>query len=615
VRVSFDSPEFLWGLVAMLPVTALYLLARRRRNVVTPSLFLWRRAGLLGESGTLQKPRSFPWELLWALAFVAAAVLAASSPRRPGAGPAPRRFLVLFDRSASMACPAFGGGTRHSAAKASLADLLQSWGPHDEVTLRGFPPFLGGDLSFSPPDGPEVLKALSGPTDEPASPRDALALGVGPGVTVYLLSDGAFTSEQMPGPAVGLRLVGGPAPNVGFVELGIDRIETKRWQVFSRVANFTTAPTTRPVTLRDQASGRILARRIVSLPPNTTVPVILGEEGINLAGIDVIEVRLEGTDALAADDRVVAVRQTAGGLAVHIFGPDATYLSRALRAAGHRVTSGQETHDSDLHVFHRTLPENAPSSPAIVVDPADATLGFSVSPWREVGAQERFEAPSWAPAHYRSACDQIRVSQCRILSPEENASFEPLLTLGGETVAARVVTSPGAVPIIVVGLPVTGPSAAWVWEPVFPLFWSAVVDLLNVHPSSPEKGTRFDHYHTGDVLPLPAPRDSHQGVRIEPPGAQAFFRTGRDPRLRLDRAGLYAVSRPGAPTMLLAANLLSSAESSIHGIRSSLDPPAVVQQDPTTKGTPLSSLFGFAALLLLGALSAYWFRRERQYLG
>ncbi|MCB9878380.1 MAG: hypothetical protein H6835_12345 [Planctomycetes bacterium] len=136
--MTLAHPEWLWALLALPLLWWLSRPPRPRRHLWTAHLAQWQAA-----LSALRRrpPRGAPLRfLLLALALVAAA-LAAGGATLPGA-PGPRRLLVLFDGSASMAARDADGRSAFERARARLRERLAAVPPHVAVTLLR----LGGPM-------------------------------------------------------------------------------------------------------------------------------------------------------------------------------------------------------------------------------------------------------------------------------------------------------------------------------------------------------------------------------------------------------------------------------------------------------------------------------------
>src|SRR5215831_3449227 len=99
--IQFANPAALWLLTLAIPIILLYLLKRKRREVVVPSLLLWKQAlEDLRAQTPFQKLRT---NLLLFLQLFALVLITAilSQPYIPGSGTS-RKFILVLDTSGSM---------------------------------------------------------------------------------------------------------------------------------------------------------------------------------------------------------------------------------------------------------------------------------------------------------------------------------------------------------------------------------------------------------------------------------------------------------------------------------------------------------------------------------
>ncbi len=381
------NPVGLLGLLLAAPIVLLYMLRLHRQNVPVPSLLLW-------EAVLADRHANRPWQklqrnwLLWLQLLVLLALIFALV--RP-AVPAPLTFhgqtIVLLDGSASMqAAVGSGDTTRFDMAVRALRDLAATLDPDDRVALivAGPTPRLllqGGDATA-------LRRALdaAAPVDGPADWRAAAALAsglaTGDDVTTLLVTDAAFDAA-LPALSGSVRLIlvgqAASADNAGLVAFALRRT-AEGLTAFAQVYNAGVA-TSRMLAL--YADGVLVERRVVDLPG-------WGMASFSFDGLPPLawaEAQLEGTDALAVDDRAwVTLAASDGGHALLVT-PGNRFLAQALSTL------------PDLHLAQAaTLADVAETADYAVVvadGPVTATLPATnlwliapdgVSPCGEAGA-------------------------------------------------------------------------------------------------------------------------------------------------------------------------------------------------------------------------------------
>lgn len=349
------NPAGLLGFLLAAPIVLLYMLRLHRQNAPVPSLLLW-------ESVLADRHANRPWQklrrnwlLLLQLLVLCALIFALARP----AIPAPLTFhgqtIVLLDVSASMrATVGSGDVTRFDAALRALRDLAATLDPGDRVALIAAGPTPR--LLLQSGDAAALRRALDDavPVDGPADWRAAAALAsgmaTGDDVTTLIVTDAAFDAALPALPGVArLVLVGQEtaSDNAGLVAFALRRT-AEGLKAFVQVYN-ASAATSRTLAL--YADGVLVERRVVDLPE-------WGTASFTFAGLPVLawaEAQLEGTDALALDDRAWVALAASDGASVLLVTPGNRFLAQALS----------------------TLPDLALSQTATWVDGAEAA-GYAV---------------------------------------------------------------------------------------------------------------------------------------------------------------------------------------------------------------------------------------------
>ncbi len=611
--MDFESPRFLWGFAVLGLIAALHLLRHRTKPRVEPSLIIWRKLMRRMTAGGRSAGTPPPVEMPLALAFASSLVLAAAGPFMETSEPPPLRALFLLDRSASMKCPFEQGLSRHGRAIELMSAAAALLGPGDSITVRGFPPFREGDIECGAGGFDSIASRIPPPTDAEAFPSQAVSRGLaafaGPEGRVFLFSDGAYPPELGPGPGVRLCLCGDPAENLAVTALGVSRDQGGAWQVFAEISSFGSAKGAVQVELRDCGSGDVLESASAVLAPGGFAGVVFGEgRMLDIGNSGAIEVRLRGSDALRSDDSAFAARSRRP-LRATFQGTDAPFLKKALEASGLVEFAGDGHRDgTEIAVFHGVEPDRDPDACAVIVDPPEGSGRFEVS--KATAARDGgFEAASSAPG-LAGPARRISVSGYRKIGPREGWSFLPVVVFGTDTAAAVFRRAGGGPVSVVAGLPVNPEDAPWVWDPEFPLFWAEIVRIA--FPGADAAGRAgFAFDRTGAVVRAGL-RTGTSPVEVRGPDGRIERMDSGPVPLVLERAGLYEI-RTGSATELVAANLLSRAESAAGGRTISEMPESRRPGEGAGVAAPLrlGNAFGILGLMFLGAIILFAFRRRR----
>ena len=217
----------IWLLAGLsLPLIILFhLLARRRREVTVPSLYLWRR--LLENEKPSLRLRRIAADLILILQLLAAAlaVTALAGPRlRAGGSRITGPTVLLVDVSAGMSAVGPDGRTRMEEALEEAASLIRSKSLNAEMAV------LAGGRSVRPVSGftrsrRSLLAGIRGleASHEAGSPGSLLnaarALSASrTGSRIIFITDGAFDPPASFGAGMETVLVGdGDLENAGIV--------------------------------------------------------------------------------------------------------------------------------------------------------------------------------------------------------------------------------------------------------------------------------------------------------------------------------------------------------------------------------------------------------------
>lgn len=363
--MRFLNPAGFLGLLLAAPIVLLYMLRLHRQTAPVPSLLLWEAVLADRHANRPWQKLRRNWLLILQLLILLTLVLGIARP----ALPAPMAFhgqtLVLLDASASMqARLADSNATRFEAAQRELRRLAAALDPGDRVSLIAVGPTP--DLLLQSGDATAFRRVLEAavPVDGPADWRAAAALAsglaTGEHVNTLLVTDAAIdeTLPALPG-VVHLITVPESAANAGIVAFALRRAG-EGWAAFVRLYNDGPA-TSRALALT--IDGVLLDRRPVDLPAQ-------GAASVTFTGVPAVtwaEVRLEGTDALAVDDRAWIAPSITGEARVLLVTTGNRFLAQALRVLPDLALS----QSADMNLVAHAADEHA----VIVVDgPVTATL-------------------------------------------------------------------------------------------------------------------------------------------------------------------------------------------------------------------------------------------------
>ncbi len=387
------APLALIGLLALPAIVAFYMLRLRRRDVPIGSTFLWQQLVRDVEANAPWQRLRFSWLLLVQLLIAAIVVLAAARPFSAVESDLAANVVVIVDTSASMASAA-DGEDRMADARARAVDVvgrLPEGGRVTVVAAAGSAEVLVSETD----DRDAALEAIAGieATQIPGDLTDAFALASALAArdsdsTVVVVTDAA--GDELPAVGVGapvlVERVGATDANQAIAALSaVRRSGGAQLDLFVAVSNPSAADVTR--RLEVYADDQLVDARALEIPAGQRSEALIGSVP---ASARTIEARLAGSDALAADDRAVAVVPAEEATRALVVGAGNTYLENALALLprldlyavaedGYEDALTEAEADGTpygLIVFDGVVPAEEPGVASLYLDPgADGAYG------------------------------------------------------------------------------------------------------------------------------------------------------------------------------------------------------------------------------------------------
>ena len=574
--MSWLTPWGLLGLVSVPVVVALSLWRWRRRQVAVSSLLLWRQvaAEWHGAPKAQRRRRLDPLVVL-RVAVALVLVAAVCGPVWVSVREGGRHLVIVADRSASMAMRRPDGRTRWEACRDALMGLVARLGPNDRVAVIGLPGSIHGG---APAAAADLLRTLE-PTDVPVAKQDLMDAATR---ALRLLGGASVaTDDVLEGLPAGARVLatGGAAANRGIVAFAARKRRDGQHEVLVAIANAAAQAASVDVVLL--GDDKELGRRRVAVPARGGRGQAVFEAA--LATVAVLEARLVGEDALAADNRAWLARRTRP-VRVAWVGESNYALRRALAVQPAveilEAAGGALPGDCDLAIYYRTVPEGLGQGRVVVVAPR-GPVG-ALRPGGEVETGECVVAAPRDPLMAAVTLASVKAGRvARVTVPE---GFEALARAGDVPLIGR--WRQGEASALYVGI---DPARSnWPLDPSFPIFWANVV----ARAAGGGAGGDFASARPGDVCRV-APEGESASVRM-PGGSSVEAVSGV---FRPQRVGLYRVQRRDGGGRTVAVSLLSEGETTAVGSEAGL-PPGVLAD--AAGGTPAAStlrLSGWLAAL------------------
>lgn len=416
----FGSIKFLsalspwqWALAGAVPagIVALYFLKLKRKPLVVPSTFLWKKSiEDLHVNSFWQRLRKNIL-LLLQLLVAAAAIFALLHPTA-NAVESGKRYVIAVDNSASMSATD-DGVLRLDAAKQKANEFIGSLTGTDDLQVLAFNDSARTVSTFSrnPNAAKRAVESIP-PTGRRTNLNEAFTIASGLAnplvggelnkevfteaqpATLVVVSDGRF--PKMPHVTLG-RLdvkylaVGKPADNLAITKLSARRVanEPDKIDLFGMVQNFST--TAKSATAKLTVNGRSTDLQKIDLAPNDQQPFVFK---LRLLEAAVLAVDLGVEDALALDNVAWAVVEPPRKARVAVIGDknlilQAAFESKALKDVAEAEFLPKSTADADLSedpkfrgydlaIFDRCAPKAMPACNCLMMGVVPPTLADQV---------------------------------------------------------------------------------------------------------------------------------------------------------------------------------------------------------------------------------------------
>ena len=380
------APLALIGLLSLPVIVAFYMLRLRRRDYPVGSTFLWQQLIRDVEANAPWQRLRFSWLLLVQLLIAAIVVLAAARPFTASTSDLAANVVLIVDTSASMATRT-DGEDRMALARERARDVVSRLPEGGRITVVAAAD-TAEVLVSETDDAEAALEAIDGiaPSQLPGNLTDAFALSSALAArdtdsTIVVVTDAA--GDVLPEVGVGapvlVERVGATDANQAIAALSaLRRAGGAQLDLFVAVANPSASEASR--RLEVYADDALVDARELTIPAGQRSEALISTVP---AGTARIEARLAGGDALAADDRAVAIVPGEATTRALLVGDGSAFLENALallpRLELYAVGEGgyaealeeaaTEGTPYGLFVFDGFVPAEPPPAPALYVDP------------------------------------------------------------------------------------------------------------------------------------------------------------------------------------------------------------------------------------------------------
>ncbi|QIF03047.1 BatA and WFA domain-containing protein [Roseimicrobium sp. ORNL1] len=380
--MSLLAPAFLWTLVALAPLAAIYFLKVRPRKKPVTAYFLWQKIFTEKKASALFKRlRDVLSLILMALAFAAVAFALAEPDF---AGDERKDLLIVVDHSASMSAKE-GTSTRLEQAKAKAKALITGLNGTQRAAVATFA--NGTEMRAHPTrHRKSLLDAVDaiGPTELPSRVEALRSLQPGnewmKNMRVLLITDGCLDDVARL-PQVEILKVGSAVTNAGLARADLRAVPggVERLGLFLLPVSSSKEPVKTDITLTHVDSNRIVKVLPVTLNAGDNPPVTLTLDDAP-SGRWTASIGLD--DALAADNTVHLYVPPREPVPVGVLAEDAFFLQHVVAAfdrSDQMLTLAEDAKSARIFLARSKAPESAS---AIVFQPqGDSPF------WSQVGEE------------------------------------------------------------------------------------------------------------------------------------------------------------------------------------------------------------------------------------
>jgi len=534
--MTFLNPWGLLGLLSIPVIVGLHLHLERNRRVVVSSMFLWTFLEAKFEG---QKPRyvQLSWLLLLDILVAVFLSMAFAKPvvKLPAVGGIPVQRIILLDDSMSMQAKE-GDSDRFSMAKEIVFDLLTDGNPRDEsilITFGGRTKLVGKSIEQGVEGlirSLEGLEAVSTGTDL----RAGVSLGLNLAnndlpVEITILTDAAFDAVELQDFPEGVEwiLVGVESNNQAVIDPVLETRGSKP-DLFFRVVNYSSNQVERELVIRTDQT--IVYQQVVVIPPTSVQAQVITISG----DPEVVEIQLNGKDALPLDDSAVLSNRLSPPVRVALVSDDPAPIDRAIAGVpGAELTiinplDYTASLNYDLVLFRGVIPDRWPAGLVIVFDPPQGNQEVKVN-----GLELVTSPITILPHEILNGVELAGVRWEYVWTVEEGTPGRRLIQAAEKPFLLQQQVNDTDLFIF---LPMLS-SGNFIKHPAFPIF------LANAVEYSRHNAPRFG-YSLGESLELGELLHRNE-VRIQTPGSESGIPL-ENSALLLDEVGLYTLMAAGS---------------------------------------------------------------------
>lgn len=381
--MDFYNRIALLSLIALPIIILMYMLKNKNKEVVVPSLYLWKMA--CAENVKSSKLKKINKNIFLLLQLIICTLLAFAMARAYITTNKPTtEYVLVLDSTLSMQAEE-AEGTRFEKAKSMALELVQNATPKSYFTIINFC------------DEPKVVLSESNDKLEVRNAINKINVGYGTGAVketediikmlcenseknVYMFSDSKIDIK-----GINNVVIGTSSDNVAITRLN-SSVDGLSARAFVKVKNYGQKPLERSVNI--YADGLLVQTKKVTIKPNQSADVVFLDIDKNSKGL---MATLSPNDSLNADDYRYAVIKAESEKKVILCGESSYFLESALSILPnikiYKSTGNNENLSGyDMYVFEGTLPQSLPKDGHLLIFNPESSSLLTVG--EEVGVSD-----------------------------------------------------------------------------------------------------------------------------------------------------------------------------------------------------------------------------------
>ncbi len=549
--MSLLAPQFLWGLLAIIPLVAAYLLKVRPRKKTTNAWFLWEKILTEKNSSSLfSKMRNIISLLIMLIALILV-IFALCQPKFSTEDN--RDLIIVIDRSASMNATSDDNTStsRLAKAKTKAHNLIRSLSPNQRASLATIDKQLNFVTHLSSNalrlhQSIDNIKPSAIPLNQ--STLSSISNNSSENHRIIFITDGCTTKNTTPEnqKIEFLNIAEDAKPdNLGIIAADIQLTpgDTSA-KCMIKIASSLTNTTKAEVELFHSATESVGKLSEFTIKPGTNKPFFFDiPDAIDKPGEWIA--RILRKDNLEEDNTVTLILRKLPVIPVTIPSGDNYFYQRCIEAfskSGGSLQIASPDQNSKITVYHGAVPENAAGN--IIIFAPTGKSPFWTKLGKEVLVDLAIAENPLHPTLRHSDINQINFPGAKQITPPDNAR---IIVESEQKIPLIYQINYSNKSVIVVNL---NPSQAdFFLSPSFPIMIHDAATYLSGHDSQ-----LASIYPTGTILTLTDPKSSNSSpattISLNSPGTHEYPKKNRP--LKVSAATLSETET------LLKSSLISS---------------------------------------------------------